>query len=105
MCGALAEVVDRLTEDAIVVLLCNGMGVHDEVMSNTQLAGFSYLLAVTTHGAFTTRRYARLDSLICTWRTPERVRVSPGFHMLYVSEICTEFPRVVLVGVHERRWS
>lgn len=56
VCCALHGVVDRLTSDAIVVLLCNGMGVHDELISTERLAGASYLLASTTHGAFTTAR-------------------------------------------------
>lgn len=54
---AVEGVFDRLTSNAVVVILCNGMGVYDELMSNRRLTGVSYLLAATTHGVFSTERY------------------------------------------------
>lgn len=60
---ALEMVVDRLTSKAVVVVLGNGMGVYDELMSNRRLAGVSYLLATTTHGVFTTARCVRRPTL------------------------------------------
>ncbi|CAM9475082.1 unnamed protein product [Choristocarpus tenellus] len=54
--SAMTDVSERLTEDAAVVLLCNGMGVLEEMLVCENLARFPYLLGTTTHGAYTKGR-------------------------------------------------
>lgn len=55
---AVDGIAHRLTDDAVVVVLCNGMGVYDELMSQPRLTDVSFLLAATSHGTFTTQRCA-----------------------------------------------
>lgn len=61
VCRAVEGVADRLTNDAVVVVLCNGMGAYDELISRPRLSDVSFLLAATSLGAFTTKRCANDD--------------------------------------------
>ncbi|CAM9699655.1 unnamed protein product [Discosporangium mesarthrocarpum] len=55
-CRAVADVAERLQNDAVILLLCNGMGVYEEITSKDELSRFSYLLGATTHGVYSKGR-------------------------------------------------
>lgn len=56
VCNALNGVINRLEHNAVVVLLCNGIGAYEELISDERFRNISCMLAVTTNGVYTTER-------------------------------------------------
>ena len=54
------DVLDRLLYNAVVVLLYNGMGAYEKLISDTRFRDISFMLAVTTNGVFATKRWVDL---------------------------------------------
>jgi 2-dehydropantoate 2-reductase len=50
--AALLDIRHRLQDRAVVALMCNGMGVLDEIAADSKLAGLRVLAGSSTHGSY-----------------------------------------------------
>jgi 2-dehydropantoate 2-reductase len=50
--AALLDIRHRLQDRAVVAVMCNGMGVLDEIAADTKLAGLRVLVGSSTHGSY-----------------------------------------------------
>jgi 2-dehydropantoate 2-reductase len=50
--GALLDIRHRLQDRAIVAVMCNGMGVLEEIAADSKLAGLRVVVGSSTHGSY-----------------------------------------------------